>query len=186
MDEIQKSQEAFLKALDINPDHIETLTNLGYLSLEIKNYDKALRCFAKAKRLAPYLTDVKLALSIIYFHFKEIELMVGECDTLLQELSLPRDVTVNGFEDLALLYQEIGDRLTKEGRLQPAMMAYEVSLKLFPLPKILKKMIPLASKLGDIEQFIQEIREILATHSGYGEVMETILKALEEAQKDCC
>jgi tetratricopeptide (TPR) repeat protein len=186
MGEIQKSQEAFLKALDINPDHIETLTNLGHLSLEIKNYDMALRFFAKAKRLAPDLIDVQLALSIIYFHFKEIELMVGECDTLLQELSLPRDIIVNCFEDLARLYQEIGDRLTEYGRLQAALMAYRVSLQLFPLPEILTKMVALASRLGNIEKIVQEIREILATHSGHSDVIEMIVKALGETQKHCC
>ena len=186
MGEIQKSQEAFLKALDVNPDHIETLTNLGHLYLEIKDYDKAFHCFTKAKRLVPKLTDVRLALSIIYFHFREIELMVEECDALLQALGLPREFTVNSFEVLALLYEEVGDKLTEEGRLQLALMAYSISLRLFPLPEVLKKMVTLTSRLGDIEKFTQDIREILATHSDHGAVMETIVKVLETAQNNYC
>lgn len=185
MGEIQKAQEAFLKSLDINPDHVETLTNLGHLYLGIKDYDKALDCFVKTRGPAPALTDAKLALSIIYFHFKEIELMVGECDALLQELGLPRNITVSGFEDLALLYEKIGDRLTDQGRLQLALMAYKISLRTFPFPEILEKMAPLASRSGDVESFIEEVREILAEHSGRGEMMETIVKVLGEARKNC-
>ena len=47
-------------------------------------------------------------------------------------------------------------------------------------------MVTLTSMSGDIEKFTQDIREILATQSDQGTVMETVVKVLEGAQKDYC
>jgi hypothetical protein len=132
----------------------------------------------RANNLDPHLIDVKLALSLVYFQRKETESMVEECDSLLEELGLPRDLAIDGFEDLAILFETIGDRLNKEGRSELAQMAYGLSLRIFPLPEVMKKMATAAAGSGLLESSLEEISQILMQYSNHPERVEALAEGL--------
>lgn len=174
-----EAERAFLKALEINPQRVETLANLGHLYLKKKEYEKALDCLARARRLAPELTDVRLALSEIYFRFHDLENLVQECDALLMGLGLPRNITLNSFGDLALLYEKTGDVLSDKGCGALPLMAYQVSFLIYPLPKVLKKIIPLASTSGQLDASMESVKESLGRYAEDREVMESMREFIE-------
>ena len=62
----KEAENALLKAWEINPQRVEALTNLGHLYHK-KEFQKAMYYFTKALEIDPNLTDVRLALSDIYF-----------------------------------------------------------------------------------------------------------------------
>jgi tetratricopeptide (TPR) repeat protein len=172
--QLPEAEKAFLKALQMNPHRLEALTNLGHLYLRMNEYAKAADYFARAKKLDPHLIDVKLALSLVHFQRKETESMVAECDSLLEELGLPRDLTINGFEELAILFETIGDRLNEDGRSELGQMAYGISLKIFPLPEVMKKMATRAAGLGLLESSLEEISRVLIQYSNNPQQIEAV------------
>jgi tetratricopeptide (TPR) repeat protein len=176
--QVREAEKAFLKALELNPLRLEALANLGHLYLKMNEYAKAGDCFVRANNLDPHLIDVKLALSLVYFQRKETESMVEECDSLLEELGLPRDLAIDGFEDLAILFETIGDRLNKEGRSELAQMAYGLSLRIFPLPEVMKKMATAAAGSGLLESSLEEISQILMQYSNHPERVEALAEGL--------
>ena len=182
MNRSDKAKTCFLKALEMNPERLEALTNLGHIYMSAKDYEKAMGCFVKAKAITPDLPDIRLALSSIYFEFREIELMVAECDNLLNVLGLPRDIMVNGFEDLAHFYCIIGNNLAGQGHRDFSLMAYQLSLKIFPTAEALQKIVTEATAPGLFAASLEEIREILAQHKDNHSMLESVGKALEEIQ----
>ena len=153
-----------LKALEINPNCLEALTNLGHLYHQKKDYPKAIEYFEKAMGLAPNLIDVRLAQSDIYFRLYELEKLVQECDALRRELDLLCDITLNSFEELSALYEEMGGVLSVSGRDSLSLMAYRTSFLIYPTNRVLEKIVPIANSLKTIETYTQDIEEILKLH----------------------
>lgn len=166
-----EAEKALLKALEVNPQRLEALTNLGHLYYQRKEYPKAIEVFSKGLDLAPNLTDVRLALSDIYFRFCELEKLVQECDALLKELGLPRDRTLNGFDELATLYEEIGETLLRNGRNDLSLMAFHVSFLIHPSKGVLEKIAFQATFLKVLENSLQKIKEALEFNGFQGEVI---------------
>lgn len=169
-----EAERAFLKALEINPQRVETLANLGHLYLRKKEYEKALDCLTRAQRLAPELADVRLALSEIYFRFHDLENLVQQCDVLLKGLGLPRKITLQSYGDLALLYEKTGDVLSDKGRGDLSLMAYQVSFLIYASAEVLKKIIPLGSASGQLEASMESIKESLGRYAEDPAVMESM------------
>jgi tetratricopeptide (TPR) repeat protein len=159
-----EAEKALLRSLEIDPQKVEALINLGHLCKENKNNDKALEYFKKALTLNPRMMDVRLALSDIYFRLQELEELVGQCDALLQELSLPRDIILNSFKDLSALYEMIGDELGKQGRKELSLLAHQVSFLISPSKEVLEKMVPLATSVGILNSCLEEVAEGLRFH----------------------
>ena len=153
-----------LRSLEIDPQKVEALTNLGQLCKENKNNDKALEYFKKAISLNPRMMDVRLALSDIYFRLQELEELVGHCDALLQELNLPRDFILNSFNDLGALYEMIGDELAQQGRKELSLLAHQVSFLISPSKDVLGKMVPFATSAGILQRCLEEVAESLRFH----------------------
>lgn len=141
---IEKSIMSLERALQMNPKRIEAILNLGHLFFEKKDYRKAEELFEKAIQLNSHIIDARLALSEIYFRTARIEELVDQCDFILKELSIPRDYIIESFQDIAFLYEKIGDTLIEEERINLSLMAYYVSFLIFPSKEILYKidMIP--------------------------------------------
>ena len=161
-----EAEEALRKALEINPQRLEALTNLGHLYHEKKEYSQAVDCFARALDLAPNLTDVRFALSEIYFRLYELEKLVQECDALRRELDLSCDMTLNNFEELSGLYEEMGGVLSEKGRDDLSLMSYRTSFLIHPTKRVLDKIIPMANSSNILNGYIADIEEILTLHGG--------------------
>ena len=160
-----EAEKALMKALEINPERIEALTNLGYLCHAKKEYSKAMDCFIKALNLNPDLKDIRIALSEIYFRQYDLENLVKQCDGLLKDLKLPRNVIINSFEDLGLLYRKIGKTFLENGAKGLSLMAYHVSLMIYPSKEMLDQIISMAQGLNVLENSKKIIQEVLELHS---------------------
>ena len=161
-----EAEEALLKALEINPQRLEALTNLGHLYHEKKEYSQAVDCFARALDLAPNLMDVRFALSEIYFRLHELEKLVQECDALRRDLALSCEMTVNSFEELSALYEEMGGVLSVNGRDDLSLMSYRTSFLIYPTKRVLDKIIPMAQSSNILNCYLADIEEILTLHGG--------------------
>ena len=53
MDRKEEAENSFRNALNIDPDYIESLSNLGELLLELNNHEEAIDCFRKAIKIDP-------------------------------------------------------------------------------------------------------------------------------------
>jgi len=167
----KEAENALLKAWEINPKRVEALTNLGHLYHKKKEFQKGMYHFTKALEIDPNLTDVRLALSDIYFRLYDIENLVGECDALLKELTLPRNLTLNNFEELSGLYNEIGETLAEERRYDLALMAYQVSFLISPSKGVLEKVVSMSTSLGLGKAFLSEMRDALELHGAQSQRM---------------
>ncbi|MBW1980185.1 MAG: tetratricopeptide repeat protein [Deltaproteobacteria bacterium] len=175
-----KAEKAFLEALELNPDCLAAHSNLGHLYCKLQDYHKALKHFGEALRLAPDLVDVRLALSSIFFRLQQVEPLVAECDTLLAQLNLPRDLTLNNVEELAALYSRIGATLIDQGRTEVGLMAHMVSLEMAPSLEILKEVATVAGRIGRLNEYLAQIRQILASQ-GQDQAIEHIARTLDAA-----
>ena len=159
-----EAEKALLWSLELEPQKVEAMVNLGQLHKESKSHEKALEYFKKALAQNHRMIDVRLALSDIYFRLQELEELVGQCDFLLQELNLPNNLILNDFKDLSELYGMIGDELGKQGRKELSWLAYQVSFLIFPSREVLEKMVPLATSVGILTRCLEEVAEDLRFH----------------------
>jgi tetratricopeptide (TPR) repeat protein len=164
-----EAEKSLVKALEINPQRIEALTNLGHLYHKKKEVPKAVDCFIKALDLDPNLKDVRLALSDIYFRLSDIENLVGQCDALLKELNLPRNFVIESFNELSVLYERIGETLSKNGLSNLSLMAYHVSFMIHPSRGVLDKILPVAKISKVLESSREKIHEALVFHKRQGQ-----------------
>jgi len=177
---LSEAEKAFINALDINPERLEALTNLGYMYLNLKEYQKSLNCFTRAQRINQDITDIKLVLSEIYFRLQDLEHLVKECELLLQETGLPSNQTLNGLEDLAALYEKIGDVLLAQNRKQLAYRSFQVSFLIYPLPSVFAKMFSQALAYGRIEKCLDNIQESLSQHAQDPQVVASLQGMLNQ------
>jgi tetratricopeptide (TPR) repeat protein len=159
-----EAEKALLGSLEMDPQKIEAIINLGHLYKENKNNEKALEYYHKALSLNPRMMDVRLAMSDIYFRLQELEELVGQCDFILGELNLPRDFILNDFKDLSKLYGMIGDELGKQSRKELSLLAFRVSFLISPSQGVLEKMVPLATSVGILKSCLEGVTESLRFH----------------------
>ena len=158
------AEKAFLTALDINPGRVEALVNLGHLYNKNKEFHKAIDFFRRALEQKPQLIDARLALSNLYYYSQDMEKLGEQCDALLAELELPRDLTINNFREFSGLYEFMGNSLEDQGRRELALMAYQAAFLIFPSREILEKVLPLSQSIGISDSCMEEITQALRFH----------------------
>ena len=62
----RKAEILILKALQVDPDNISGLSNLGYIYMSRQNYEKAVETYLKVTTLAPRLPDTFFNLGYVY------------------------------------------------------------------------------------------------------------------------
>jgi glycosyltransferase involved in cell wall biosynthesis len=162
--DLEKARESLYRALTINPLRTEALTNLGHLHHKMKEYGQATDCFKAALRIDPHLTDVRLALAEISYRIGDLDHLVTECETLLTELSLPCNLTVNSYEELSGLFEMIGEALLKKKRKELSLMADHVSFLIAPSQRRLEKILSGASSGKGWEHSAARIEEAIQYH----------------------
>jgi tetratricopeptide (TPR) repeat protein len=179
-----EAEKSLIKALEINPQRIEALTNLGYLYHKNDDSPRAADCFTKALNLDPNLKDVRLALSDIYFRLSDIENLVGQCDTLLKDLNLPRNVILDNFIELSGLYEKIGEAFTKNELHDLAQMAYRVSFIIHPTRGALDKIVSRVNIHDDIEMVDVFFRKVFKDSGSRMEEAEIICRFYLDTHMD--
>jgi len=182
LNQFAKAEANFLKALGMNPGQVEAITNLGHLYLENHDYPKALNCFAQVERLEPGLLDVRLALGELYFRVQDYDNLVKNCAAVLEALELETKQTLEGWGDLAGLYESIGDELTARERFTLANLAYRTAVLLRPAAATLRKAWPLAVKNRDLPPLLERLREGLSAVGGDPAITEPIKNFLNEME----
>ena len=64
---IKNAFELYKKVLEINPSHLEALSNIGNILHSIKNYKDAINCFKKVNEKDPTNQYALNKLGLIYF-----------------------------------------------------------------------------------------------------------------------
>jgi tetratricopeptide (TPR) repeat protein len=159
-----EAETMLLKALEMNPARLEALTNLGHLYHERQAYTQAMDSFTRALALVPNLMDVRFALSDIYFRLYELEKLVQECEALRRELGLPCDMTLDSFEELSVLFEEMGGVLSEKGRNDLSLMAYRTSFLIYPTKPVLDKSVPIATSLNILNPYLSYVEGVLRLH----------------------
>ncbi len=162
------AEKSLMRALEMNPQRIETLTNLGYLYYEMGEESKALPFFIKALNMDPDLLDVRLTLSEIHFLRYDLESLVEQCDALLKALDLPRNICLESFKDLSVLYERIGEAFSATGRKTLSLMAYHLSFLIYPSRAMIDRILSLAKDSGIFESSVRKIEKALAFHHRHG------------------
>lgn len=70
------AKKAFIETLHIEPEDIETMAILGYVSMEMKEYEEAERYFKKALDIKPGLDDALLGLCRLYYEKWDLKALV--------------------------------------------------------------------------------------------------------------
>ncbi len=134
-----EAEEALRQALELNPDRLEALINLGLVFYQQKNHHQALEYFNQALALDHQLVDVRLFFSDLFLQAGEVEGLVKVCDELLELLYLNRDVTIQSLQDLGELFFQIAGALDQEGKPTLAIQALHVGFSLHPTRKYWSK-----------------------------------------------
>lgn len=167
------AEKALTKALEINPQRIEALTNLGYLYHEMEEESKALPFFMRALNIDPNLPDVRLTLSEIHFMRYDLDLLVEQTDALLRSLNLPRNICLESFKDLGDLYERIGESFSDRGRDPLSLMAYHISFLIHPSRVILDRILSMAKGPGVFELSVRKIEKALAFYKQQGKHLDS-------------
>ena len=80
------AKEAFIETLSIDSENIETVANLGYVCMEMKNYEDAEKYFKMATNIKPDYADALLWLCQLYYEKWDLKALVEN----LQEMN-PKD-----------------------------------------------------------------------------------------------
>jgi polysaccharide biosynthesis protein PelE len=70
------AREAFIEALSLDPENIETATNLGYVCMEMKDYEEAEKYFKIATNIKPDYADALLWLCQLYYEKWDLKALV--------------------------------------------------------------------------------------------------------------
>lgn len=164
----KEAEAAFARAIEINPNRLEALTNLGYLYYEKKAYEKAIEFFHKALDLDGDLMDVRIVLSEIYFRQYDVDNLIGQCDSLLKNLGLPRNIILESLDDLSSLYLKIGEVLHKKSLNAISLMAYYVSFLIKPTKYAFERIIEIGKLAGEKEKSFKMLEEGIDFHKVLG------------------
>lgn len=129
---LSESLDTGLRALELRPESTDVRINIGHLCYELNEFNLASDMFESVVGIAPELIDIRLILCEVYVITGEIEKCVYECDRILKELDLPRDVTLNNISDLAGLFLLIGQALNQTGTTILSAKAEDIACQLDP------------------------------------------------------
>jgi tetratricopeptide (TPR) repeat protein len=129
---LDEALDANLKGLKIKPDAIDVLINLGYLYYEKGEFKLAKEIFIRVLDRTQNLLDVRIFLCELFIRDQDIEDCVRQCDQILKELGLPRDMELSSLSDLAGLFILIGQVLKERQKLILSNKAVQIAHQLDP------------------------------------------------------
>jgi len=105
--EPDQAGKLLLKALAMQPDNISTLSRLGYIHVNRKNYPKAIEIYQRVAELAPSLPDAFFNLGYVYAiteKYQQAKVMYSRV------VELSPSFTDEALFNLAVIHQKLGDR----------------------------------------------------------------------------
>ncbi|GJQ60190.1 MAG: tetratricopeptide repeat protein [Candidatus Scalindua sp. AMX11] len=126
----------YRELLEMNPKYSEVYVRLGSLYLKESNYVQAKECFVNTLKLNRYPDEAHLALSKISLFLQDLEGCVQNCNELLKDLHLPRNITINSISDLSNIFETIGLHFKKQKNEQLANYSLQITEMLKSLEQI--------------------------------------------------
>lgn len=157
----QQAEQALHRSLELNPERLEALINLGLLSYERREDQKALDFLSQALRLDEALLDVRLFICAVQVQAGEVEGLVAACDGLLQLLGLDRDITLESLEELGRLFYQIAGVLDQQGKSHLSLIALQIGFTLAPQQETLSLLVEKAKRIGRLEETLRRLEQDL-------------------------
>ena len=101
------AQELLLKAVEIDPENISCLSQLGYIFMDRQDYPRAIESYLKVTELAPQQPDAFFNLGYMYTitkNYQRAQVMYG------QVVELRPAFTDEALFNLAVIHEKLGDR----------------------------------------------------------------------------
>lgn len=174
MDDTARAREHYAKSLEINPDHMQSHSNLGSLLMSEKLYDKAQYHFEQAKILAPQELLVHINLANCLGYQGNVEAAVKEMQrTIRKQPTMPS------------VHYHLGMILVRAKQLKNAVFSFERALQLhatypehaFDPAPIYNMLIPILKQLAG--KTISE-GETVEDFEGAGKMLARCLDLLPE------
>ncbi|MBE9551013.1 MAG: glycosyltransferase [Proteobacteria bacterium] len=103
------------RALEMDEKNTDALTHLGHLHYDRKEWESAKTYYMKSLSIDGYQRDLLFRLSLLALMDQDPEQCISYCDRLMAELDIPRDRVIGNLEDIAMIYDEIGEGFSKSG-----------------------------------------------------------------------
>jgi len=156
------------KALEVSPNSLEALSNMGYVYFDREDFLKAKEIFEHLGYIHPTLLDILLILSMIHIRIGNIETVVAQCDNILSLLEMDRNITLNSVFDLSNLFVNIGKVLLERERPELGILAFDV-----------------ANQLNDgSEVILKQIGQICFQKGNYDDSLKYLEKAIRVNPQD--
>lgn len=107
---VDKAEEKYTEALNINETHFNALTNLGAIEMNRENYQKAISLFKQATRSDPDNFDIQSNLAEAYLKAEKIE----DAERLYSEIIDKAPYHMDSLIGLSQTYIKMGENAMKE------------------------------------------------------------------------
>ncbi|MCD6319236.1 MAG: glycosyltransferase [Candidatus Desulfofervidaceae bacterium] len=160
MNQKNKAEEMFKKALMYDPQNSDLRVNLAMLYLEKMQDDQAIALLKQAldgsKFIGKNKTKIYLVLAFAYAGSLAIEECVYVADQLLKELDLKSNLILKDMNDLIDVFTMLGEELKQRSWMEEAKLAFNIGLELAykynALTEHLNKKADILSSEGLMEQ----------------------------------
>ena len=123
---LDKAEETFARLLNAQEQSEEVLFKIGLVKFKKRSFEEAIVYWRKAVEKEPSLFDIRLMICKMNVILEKFEEVITDCNQLLNELNLSRNVTLESFTDLSALFKTIGERLNEMHDLPAAETAFEI------------------------------------------------------------
>lgn len=118
---LHDSARAFVRAIECNPMHVPTWTNLGYVFCELGQYPAAIDALIHASKIDPRSAEAACNLGVVYMRLQQYQ----TAEKILKQALAINPQYVNAMCNLA-------ETLAQMGRLSEAAFYYRNALKITP------------------------------------------------------
>ncbi|MBN1832749.1 MAG: glycosyltransferase [Deltaproteobacteria bacterium] len=103
------------RALELDEKNTDALSHLGHLHYDRKEWESAKTYYMKSLSIDGYQRDPLFRLSLLALMDQDLEQCISYCDRLMAELDIPRNRVIGNLENIAMIYDEIGEAFSKSG-----------------------------------------------------------------------
>ena len=129
---INEAIEHNRKALSINANALEALTNLGHLYYDLNRHEDSLQMYELAIDIEPGIVDILLRLTWIKLLQGDVDGCAAACEAMLTSLNINCNMTLTSLHDLAEVFLVIAKDLKSNNRISLYQQAIEFADRINP------------------------------------------------------
>lgn len=132
LDRIDEAEKAYLEAIDLAPEKLESAINLGQLYARYKKLPEAIAFLEQVTLADDNLYDVHLLLARLYWDVDDVDKMVSRAVHVGRKLKVEIKDTLESAADLAEIFNQIGLKLISMKIFKAATVSLEMAKNLGP------------------------------------------------------